>query len=118
MMSDFIVYIIANEPYGTIYIGVTNDLKRRITEHKLGVADGFTKKYSLKLLVYFERFEYIEDAIAREKKLKHWNREWKVDLINKFNSSWRDLFYDMFVVDKEYEAWIKERSIDFAIGKN
>jgi len=85
------VYMLANEPYGTIYIGVTSDLLRRLYEHRNGLVDGFTKKYGLKMLVYYEAHDRIDDAILREKKLKNWHRDWKIDLINQHNPDWKDL---------------------------
>ena len=87
----YYVYIMGNER-PTLYIGVTNDLVRRVYEHKQGFVKGFTKKYGLHKLLYFEEFSSIEDAIVREKRLKHWNREWKLDLIQKINPSLRDLY--------------------------
>lgn len=80
----------------TLYIGVTNDLIRRAYVHKQGIIEGFTKKYGLKKLLYFEVFNSIKDAIAREKQLKHWNRAWKLELIKKINPDIRDL-YDSIV---------------------
>jgi putative endonuclease len=88
---QFFVYILASRLGGTLYIGVTNDLLRRVGEHRNGVADGFTKKYRVRLLVYFEEFGDIAEAIAREKQLKHWNRAWKVMLIEQNNPNWDDL---------------------------
>lgn len=85
------VYMLANEPYGTIYIGVTSDLLRRLYEHRNGLVHGFTKKYGLKMLVYYEAHDRIDDAILREKKLKNWHRDWKIDLINQHNPDWKDL---------------------------
>ena len=78
----------------TIYIGVTNNLKRRVIEHKSKTIDGFTKNYNCVNLVYFEEFNQIHDAIRREKQLKKWNRQWKNDLINENNSEWKDLAID------------------------
>ena len=86
------VYIIASKKNGTIYIGVTNNLQFRIYQHKQGLADSFTKEYDVKLLVYFEDYPTIEEAIAREKQLKHWNRGWKLKLIEKRNPNWEDLY--------------------------
>jgi putative endonuclease len=81
---------LANESK-TLYIGVTNDLSRRIYEHKNKLIDGFTKKYNITKLVYFEVFKNIEDAIRREKQLKNWHRQWKINLIEKSNKEWKDL---------------------------
>jgi len=89
--SDY-VYIIASRIGGTLYIGVTNDLVRRIGEHKLKIAEGFTKKYEVSRLVYFEIFDQIEHAIQREKRLKKWPRVWKISLIEKQNPDWIDLY--------------------------
>lgn len=84
-----------NKPNGTLYIGLTNDLVRRSYEHRNGLIDGFTKKYNLKNLVYFEVFNNVEDAILREKRLKKWNRQWKIDLVEKSNSNWMDLYKEL-----------------------
>ena len=93
-MKHGYVYIITNEPYGTLYIGVTSDALRRMFEHKQGLIDGFTKKYGLNMLVHLETFESISDAIAREKQLKNWHRDWKINLINEHNPDWKDLSLD------------------------
>jgi putative endonuclease len=86
------VYILASKPGGTLYVGVTNDLIRRVYEHREGLAEGFTKRYGVKTLVYFEALETIEAALQREKNIKHWSREWKIELIAKNNPEWRDLY--------------------------
>jgi putative endonuclease len=86
------VYILASKPGGTLYVGVTNDLIRRVYEHREGLAESFTKRYGVKLLVYFESHQTINAAIQREKNIKHWSREWKIDLIVKANLDWRDLY--------------------------
>ncbi|MEO9962716.1 MAG: GIY-YIG nuclease family protein [Alphaproteobacteria bacterium] len=91
-MSGGWVYIMTNRPNGTLYVGVTNDLARRIWEHREGVADGFTKKYGLKRLVFAEPHADIRSALQREKNLKHWSRAWKVRLILDANPNWDDLF--------------------------
>jgi putative endonuclease len=80
---------------GTLYIGVTNNLRRRVYEHKNGLIEGFTKKYNVNRLVYYEQTENIEGAIQREKRLKKWNRQWKIELIEQINPDWKDLFYDL-----------------------
>lgn len=90
------VYIVTNRPNGTVYVGVTSDLARRIWEHRTGVADGFTKRYGLKRLVFAERHDDIRAALQREKNLKHWSRAWKVKLIREHNPDWDDL-YDQLV---------------------
>jgi putative endonuclease len=86
------VYILASERGGTLYIGVTSDLVRRIYEHRESLVPGFTKRYKVKMLVYFEQHDTITAAIQREKNIKHWPREWKIDLILSKNSEWRDLY--------------------------
>jgi putative endonuclease len=91
-MKNMYVYIIANERNGTLYIGVTNDLVRRIYEHKNKLIEGFSSKYALEKLVYYEMFDDELTAIQREKNLKRWNRNWKKDLIEEFNPEWKDLY--------------------------
>ncbi len=91
-MKDYYVYMLASGKYGTLYIGVTNDLARRIYEHKTGAATGFTEKYGVKSLVWYEVHQSIGAAIQREKSLKRWYRQWKIDLIEKANPGWLDLY--------------------------
>ena len=91
-MKDFWVYILASKPRGTLYVGVTNDLVRRVFEHREGAAAGFTKRYGVKLLVYYERHDTMLSAIQREKTIKHWSRQWKIDLIVSQNPNWQDRF--------------------------
>ena len=91
-MSEFFVYILASRYRGTKYVGVTNNLARRVYEHREGLAEGFTKRYGIKRLVYFEAHDTIADALQREKNIKHWSREWKIDLIIETNPDWRDLY--------------------------
>jgi putative endonuclease len=86
------VYILASGPGGTLYVGVTNNLVRRVYEHREGLADGFAKRYRIKTLVYFEAHETIAAALQREKNIKHWSHEWKIDLIVAGNPGWRDLY--------------------------
>lgn len=85
------VYILASQRNGTLYVGVTRDLSRRTFEHAQSLNDGFTRRYDVKRLVYAERFERIDEAIACEKRLKRWRRAWKVDLIEASNPNWLDL---------------------------
>ena len=85
------VYILASKPGGTLYVGVTNNLIRRVYEHREGLAESFTKRYGVKML-YFEQHDSIEAALQREKNIKHWSREWKIDLIAASNPDWRDLY--------------------------
>jgi putative endonuclease len=89
---SYYVYILASKIGGTLYIGVTNDIVRRIGEHKLKLAEGFTKRYDVTRLVYFEVFDQIEPAIQREKRLKKWPRARKISLIEKDNPDWNDLY--------------------------
>ena len=91
-MAGGYVYILTNRPNGVLYVGVTNDLVRRLFEHRSGFVDGFTKRYGLKRLVYFEVFSDIRGAIQREHNIKHWSREWKIDPIIASNPDWRDLY--------------------------
>jgi putative endonuclease len=90
--GNYYVYVLASRIGSTLYIGVTNDLVRRVYEHKSGVAEGFTKRHNVKRLVYFECFDDIEQAIHREKRLKKWTRAWKIALIEKHNPNWIDLY--------------------------
>ena len=94
-MKSYYVYIMASKRNGTLYIGVTNDLLKRVYEHKNNFINGFTKKYNIHSLVYFEQCGDIESAIIREKQLKKWNRKWKLELIERENSQWRDLYEDL-----------------------
>lgn len=89
---SYYVYFLASGRNGTLYIGMTNDLVRRVYEHKEGFVAGFTKQYGVKTLVYFEIFEDPESAIRREKQLKAWQRAWKIELIEKSNPYWNDLY--------------------------
>ena len=90
------VYILSNERNGTLYIGVTSNLVQRVWQHKQGLADGFTKKYGLKKLVWFEASDNMASVIQRERQIKKWNREWKKELVEKTNPYWNDL-YDSIV---------------------
>jgi putative endonuclease len=92
MPKTYFVYILASARNGTLYIGVTNDLARRVSEHREGVVPGFTKKYGIKMLVDFEEFGDIGLAIDRETRLKKWKRRWKLELIETSNPDWRDLY--------------------------
>ena len=94
-MQNYAVYILASKKDGVLYIGVSNDLTRRLYEHKQGEIKGFTEKYKVHRLVYFELFDDPENAILREKRLKKWNREWKIQLIEEKNPDWRDLYNDL-----------------------
>ena len=85
----------ASRKNGTIYVGVTSDIKRRVLQHKESLIPGFTQRYNIHTLVYFEEHSDIRDAIKREKQLKKWNREWKIRLIEKANPEWRDLYDDL-----------------------
>ena len=87
------VYTLASRPYGTLYIGVTSDLIKRIWQHREAAVAGFTKQHDVKHLVWYEIHTAIIAAITREKQLKRWNRNWKINLIQSFNPSWRDLFH-------------------------
>lgn len=90
----YYIYIVSSKKNGTLYIGVTGNLSKRISEHKESLIPGFTKKYGVNRLVYFEEYTDIRDAITREKQLKKWNRAWKIRLIEKMNQEWKDLFFE------------------------
>ena len=94
-MAQYYVYILSNKNYGTLYIGVTNDLVRRIHEHKNKLFKGFTSKYNISNLVYYEETEDIYSALSREKQLKNWKRQWKIQLIEQFNPTWKDLYSEL-----------------------
>jgi putative endonuclease len=94
MAMQFAVYIMASQRNGTIYIGVTSYLSRRVYEHREGLVDGFTKRYGVKMLVHCEMFDSISYAIQRETNLKRWPRKWKLELIEKDNPQWLDLYED------------------------
>jgi putative endonuclease len=91
MSRQYYVYILASKPNGTLYIGMTNNLSRRVWEHRQDVVEGFTKRYNVHRLVYSESFARPQDAIQREKRLKKWNRAWKIRLIESTNPGWNDL---------------------------
>ena len=92
MEKNYYVYILASKQNGTLYAGMTNDLQRRIYEHKHGLVEGFTKKYNIHNLVYYEEANDVKVAIEREKQIKKWNRKWKLELIEKENPNWNDLY--------------------------
>ena len=91
----YFVYILASDRNGTLSVGVTSDLIRRVQEHREGLVPGFTKRYAVKLLVYFEPHRDINEAILREKRIKRWRRKWKLELIEAQNPQWRDLWIDL-----------------------
>jgi putative endonuclease len=94
-MNSYYVYILASKKDGVLYTGVTNNLIRRIYEHKNNLVNGFTKEYFIHKLVYFEETNSIEEAILREKRIKTWKRQWKINLINKLNPQWKDLYNEI-----------------------
>ena len=94
-MKEYYVYILASKKNGTLYIGITSNLIKRIYEHKNSLVEGFTQKYCVHRLVYYEATNDVESAITREKRLKKWHRKWKIDLIEKNNPEWRDLYHDL-----------------------
>ncbi len=93
--KTYYVYILASKPNGTLYTGVTHSLLKRVEEHKNNYYSGFTSKYNVKRLVYFEIFNNPDTAIRREKCIKKWKRAWKIELIERNNRDWRDLYYDI-----------------------
>jgi len=90
-MKNYFVYILTNQSRNTLYVGMTNNLEYRLAQHRAGIHDGFTKKYKLTRLVYFEETLRVDDAIRREKQLKNWHRQWKINLIESMNARWSDL---------------------------
>jgi putative endonuclease len=94
-MRSYWVYILASRPRGTLYVGMSGDLVKRVYQHREGLADGFTKQHDVKMLVYFEQHATAIAAIQREKNIKHWSRKWKSDLIRSMNPDWRDLWEDI-----------------------
>jgi len=94
-LKSYYVYILASKRTGTLYIGVTNALLRRVYEHKNGMIEGFTKRYSVHMLVYYEQYDSTEAAIQREKRLKFWHRKWKIRLIEETNPEWKDLYEEI-----------------------
>ena len=95
MQNYYYVYILTRERNSVFYVGVTNDLIRRVYEHKTGLIEGFTKKHNTKILVYYEQFENIYLAIAREKTIKKWKRQYKINAIESINPEWKDLYIDL-----------------------
>ena len=89
------VYLLASRPRGTLYVGVTSDLIKRVWQHKQHVVDGFTSRYGVTTLVWFERHETMDSAIQREKAIKRWRRVWKIELVEGVNPGWRDLYPDL-----------------------
>ena len=94
-MQNYYVYILTRERNSVSYVGITNNLVRRVYEHKIGFVEGFTKKYNVKMLVYYEQFEDVRDAIAREKLIKKWKRQYKINAIEGMNPEWKDLYFDL-----------------------
>ena len=94
MVKQYYVYILTNRTNNVLYIGVTNNLERRVFEHKHGLIEGFSKRYKLTKLIYFEESLSVVDAIVREKQLKNWHREWKLNLIKSINPGFKDLLCD------------------------
>ena len=95
MNEQYYIYILASGKNSTLYIGITSDLAKRIWEHKNNKVKGFSSKYKIHTLVYYEIFDHPEEAIAREKQLKWWKRKWKIDLIEIKNKEWRDLYQEL-----------------------
>jgi putative endonuclease len=106
MKGQAYIYFLTNKYNNVLYIGVTNDIIRRVAEHKAKINKGFTYKYNCEKLVYYEQFKMMTDAITREKQLKNWKREWKNKLVNDFNPEWNDLSEEIGI-DKEFIEAIK-----------
>jgi len=107
MDRQYFVYIMASKRNGTLYVGMTNDLLRRVWEHREGLVEGFTKEHGVKHLVHFETFEYVHAAIDRETRLKKWKRQWKIDLIQRDNVEWEDL-YEKMTAPHPLPDWLVE----------
>lgn len=103
--KTYYVYIMASKRNGTLYVGVTNDLIKRAYQHKNNLADGFTKKYSVHSLVYYETTNDIKSALAREKQLKKWKRQWKLELIERDNPEWNDLAKEYYGENAGLDFW-------------
>ena len=108
-MKSYYAYILTNKRNGTLYTGVTNDLLRRVIEHKRKINPGFTNRYNITKLVWFEQTTDIRGAIEKEKQMKRWRRKWKIELIEEINSAWKDLFYEIGGTDEMLKP-------DFYIG--
>ena len=108
MKKVFCIYILANKSNGTLYIGITNNLLRRVYEHKKKIIKGFTEKYSIDKLVYYEDSIDVRLVIQREKQLKWWKRSWKIKLIEDFNPNWRDLYYEIGGTDDLFDGYYDE----------
>jgi putative endonuclease len=102
------VYLVTNKPRGVLYIGVTTDLIRRVSEHRQSLIPGFSKRYNCTRLVWYEVHEDVRVAIQREKSLKRWYRDWKIALVEKSNPNWRDLFFDMSGLAPDEEVALPE----------
>jgi putative endonuclease len=111
-MKLYYVYILASSRNGTLYIGVTGDLLHRVWQHREGVLEGFTKRYGVKRLVHYEIFESINAAIARETTLKKWRRQWKIDLIQKTNVEWDDLYEDLLGVQPPPDWLVQSNAVE------
>jgi putative endonuclease len=107
MDRQYFVYIMASRRNGTLYVGMTNNLLRRVWEHREGLIEGFTSEYRVKHLVYFETFEDVHAAIHRETRLKKWKRQWKIDLIQRENVEWDDL-YEKMTAPQPLPEWLVE----------
>ena len=94
-MKEYFIYIITNKKEGVLYIGITSNLKRRVSEHKNKTIKGFSSRYNLDKLVYYEVYNHIDDALAREKSMKAWKRSWKIKRIIGLNPEWKDLYYEL-----------------------
>jgi putative endonuclease len=98
MTKSYFVYILASKKNGTLYTGVTGDLLKRVYQHKERLVPGFTSKYNVHMLVYYEKYSDICSAIEREKRLKKWNRQWKINLIESVNPDWKDLYNGLHTI--------------------
>ena len=95
LTRSYYVYLLASRRHGTLYLGVTSELPKRVWQHRQGLVEGFTKRYGVKMLVWYEQTDTIESAIVREKQIKKWNRAWKIELVESSNPEWNDLYEDV-----------------------
>ena len=107
-INQYWIYMMCNAHNDVLYIGITNDLYRRVLEHKSGAISGFTEKYNCHKLVYYEEFNRVEEALSREKQLKNWKREWKNELVIQMNPDWNDLSAEWVVPEKYLPTKIKD----------
>jgi len=118
MLKQPCVYILASDRNGTLYVGVTSDLIKRVWEHKNDLVPGFTKRYNVHELVWYELHESMESAIAREKAIKEWKRRWKLELIERGNPEWKDLYPELLYLDSGFRGCVKTPGRGWSFPRN